>query len=219
MTGCENVQAVLFDLYNTLIEVETDEESMETYRATSAWLAYEGVEIDPETLKAEYRRLCREHAWSCGETYPEVHVERVFREICRRFCLWDIDEKRVGRRAARTFRAASLRKKRLIQGSRSLLEYFADRPLGIVSNGQRVFSERELRHLGIRDYFDVVVFSSDYGYKKPDPRLFRHALHRLGVHPENTLFIGDSYRNDILGPRRIGMQAMFIREARELAVR
>lgn len=213
MTGCEDAKAVLFDLYNTLIDIETDEGSMDTYRTTSAWLAYEGVEVDPKTLKAEYRRLCRDQIWSRGEMHPEVNVEEVFREICREFRLWDLDESQVAKRAARAFRAASLRRKRVFPQSRTLLEYLADRPLGIVSNGQRVFSEHELRHLGIRDYFDVIVFSSDYGYKKPDPRLFKCALREIGVDPGDALFIGDSYENDILGPRQIGMSSMFIHDA------
>ncbi|WP_235855572.1 HAD family hydrolase [Methanofollis fontis] len=51
----------------------------------------------------------------------------------------------------------------------------------------------------MRDYV-VVVFSSDLGYKKPEPRIFRHALSRLSVYPGSALFIGDSYRNDIGGP-------------------
>lgn len=209
----DNVQAVFFDCYNTLIEIGTDEDDPLTWQMLSSWLSYQGVSIGAQDLMHEYRRTCREQAAQRGESYPEIDVEAVFVQICRDHRLWDLDARRVGRRAARAFRAASVRKKRVFPESLRLLEHLRGLPMGIVSNGQRVFSEHELRHLGLREYFDVLVFSSDLGFKKPDPRIFVYALEKLGVDPENALFIGDSYRNDILAPRAIGMHSMFIRDA------
>jgi len=209
----DNIQAVFFDCYNTLIEIGTDEDDPLTWQLLSSWLSYQGVAIGARDLMHEYRRTCREQAVRQGESYPEIDVEAIFVQICRDHRLWDLDARRVGRRAARTFRAASVRKKKVFPESLRLLEHLRGLPMGIVSNGQRVFSEHELRHLGLRGYFDVLVFSSDLGFKKPDPRIFVYALEKLGVDPENALFIGDSYRNDILAPRAIGMHSMFIRDA------
>lgn len=209
----DGFQAVFFDCYNTLIDISTDEENPMTWQVLSSYLSYQGVAIGAEDLRREYREHCHDQVLQRGGLYPEVDVERAFVEICRDHRLWDLDARRVGRRAARTFRAASVRKKRVFPESMRLLEYFKGLPMGIVSNGQRVFSEHELRHLGLSQYFDVLVFSSDLGFKKPDPRIFRYALGRLGVDPEDALFIGDSYRNDIIAPREIGMRSMFIRDA------
>jgi putative hydrolase of the HAD superfamily len=213
MSALDGIEGVLFDCYNTLIDIRTDESTIETYRTVSSWLAYQGVSIDPEALKYEYRRQCRKRIEKKGEPFAEIKIEKVFRDICHQYCIWKIDEKKVGRRAARTFRAASIRKKQAFPESLSLLEYLRDMPKGIVSNAQRVFSEHELRHLGLYDHFDTVVFSSDHGYKKPDERLFWKALEPMGLKPEKVLFIGDSYENDILAPQRIGMRSMFIHEA------
>lgn len=209
----DGVRAVLFDCYNTLIEIDTDENSSLTWQMLSSWLSYQGVGIGAADLMREYRRICCTQALGRGEAYPEIDVGQVFAEICRDHALWKIDAHRVGRRAARTFRAASVRKKRVFPESLRLLEYLKGLPMGVVSNGQRVFSERELRHLGLSKYFDVLVFSSDVGVKKPDPRIFRYALGKLSADPAHTLFIGDSYRNDILAPREIGMRSMFVKDA------
>ncbi|HDR73648.1 MAG TPA: HAD family hydrolase [Methanoculleus sp.] len=213
MAALDEIEAVFFDCYNTLIDIRTDERSIETYRMVSAWLAYHGVSIDPVTLKYEYRRVCRDHFEGAGERFAEIRIEEVFSDICSRHRIWRIDETTLGRGAARTFRAASIRRKQAFPESLRLLEHLRGMPMGIVSNGQRVFSEQELRYLGLYDYFDTVVFSSDHGYQKPDPRLFAHALDAMRVAPEAVLFVGDSFENDILAPRTLGMRSMFIHDA------
>ena len=48
-----------------------------------------------------------------------------------------------------------------------------------------------LARLGIADRFDAVLASADVGVEKPDPRVFAHALERLGVVPGRALHIGD----------------------------
>ncbi len=45
---------------------------------------------------------------------------------------------------------------------------------------------------GIRDLFDVVFCSGDEGIAKPDPAAFRITLERLGVAPEEAVFIDDT---------------------------
>lgn len=41
-----------------------------------------------------------------------------------------------------------------------------------------------------------VVLSFEVGAAKPDPRIFREALDRLGMHPGEALMVGDSVEND-----------------------
>ena len=51
--------------------------------------------------------------------------------------------------------------------------------------------ERAARTATILDQFDVVVESSVEGIRKPDPRIYRLACDRLGVVPENAVFLDD----------------------------
>ena len=87
------------------------------------------------------------------EIYPEVRVEEIFAEICRENSVWKIDEKKLGIETSRVFRAASIRKLHAFPQSIKLIEHCINVPKCIVSNGQRVFSELELRFLGLYDYF------------------------------------------------------------------
>ena len=51
--------------------------------------------------------------------------------------------------------------------------------------------DRAAQTTAILDQFDVVVESSVEGIRKPDPRIYRLACDRLGVAPENAVFLDD----------------------------
>ena len=197
----------------TLIDVVNDEESLETYDIISRWLRYYGVDISPEKLKNKYKAKIKEAFDNSELEYPEIKVENIFSDICFENAIWNIDEKILGIETARIFRAASIRKLEVYPESQELLEAFADYPKCIVSNSQRVFSEIELKYLGLHKYFDYVIFSSDHGYKKPDQRLFEIAQKRLDLDAEEILCIGDIVEEDVEPPKKLGMRAIHIEEA------
>jgi putative hydrolase of the HAD superfamily len=64
--------------------------------------------------------------------------------------------------------------------------------------------------IGLENLFDVMVFSCDVGVAKPDEKIYKIALEKLGVKPEECLFIGDDVKNDVGGPRKIGMKSFLI---------
>lgn len=210
-----HIKGVIFDCYQTLIDIHTDEHALETYEVLSRWLAYQGVKIEPKKLWDTYMFKVRNIMEHSEEIYPEVRVEEIFAEICKENSVWKINEKQLGIETSRVFRAASIRKLRAFPQSIRLIEHCINLPICIISNGQRVFSELELRFLGLYDYFDFVIFSSDFGYKKPDLRLFITALKKMGLElePKCVMSIGDSYENDIVPARELGMSAMHVEEA------
>jgi putative hydrolase of the HAD superfamily len=214
--GIVGIKGLIFDLYNTLIEIRTDEDSMSTYEIASNWLIYQGVRIRPDELMKEYKRLVEEDLGSRWEKYPEVRVEQIFRKICKSHALWEIDEMRLGAEASRAFRAASLRRFQAFPKSLRLLKELDSYPKVVVSNGQRVFSEPEMRYLGLCDKFQHIIFSSDFGHKKPDPRIFLEAVKLLGLEPQEVLCIGDNFDNDIIPASKLGMKAMHIEESWKL---
>jgi putative hydrolase of the HAD superfamily len=214
--GIVGIKGLIFDLYNTLIDIRTDEESISTYEPVSKWLIYQGVKISPEDLKAEYRLMVKKDMESRWEKHPEVRVEQVFAKICKSHALWEIEEDLLGAETARTFRAGSLRRLQVFPQSLNLLAELEAYPKIIVSNGQRVFSEKEMRYFGLYDRFQSVIFSSDFGRKKPDPRIFLEAVRQLGLEPEEIMCIGDNFDNDITPAARLGMRALHIEEAWKL---
>lgn len=66
---------------------------------------------------------------------------------------------------------------------------------------------------------DALVLSYEVGLAKPDPAIFHLVCEKLGLPPEEILFVGDTPSADIEGPRAVGMPAMLISEfmSRDLA--
>ncbi|TGC10632.1 HAD family hydrolase [Methanolobus halotolerans] len=215
MSGNNQIKGLIFDCYGTLIDIKTDENSPYTYDAVSKWLQYHGVKIGPDTLKENYFRKVKAKMAQSDEKCPEIKIEEIFADICSENSIWDINTIELGIETSKVFRSASLRKLEIFQESVAVLVKHFYMPKCIVSNGQRVFSEQELRFLGLYDHFDFIVFSSDLGYKKPDHRLFKYAMERLGLEPHQLLSLGDTLENDIIPPQELGMRSMHIKEAWE----
>jgi len=81
--------------------------------------------------------------------------------------------------------------------------------LCVISNF--VWGAPELIHdLELARHFEALVISARVGFQKPNPGIFRHALEQMRVVPERALHVGDSYRADVLGARRLGIGAVLI---------
>ena len=84
-----------------------------------------------------------------------------------------------------------------------------DLELGIISNfDSRLFTV--MRGLGIADSFDTVTISSLAQAAKPSPRIFRIALEKHAIDPEEALHVGDSLREDVEGATKAGLQAVLL---------
>lgn len=66
----------------------------------------------------------------------------------------------------------------------------------------------QLDRLDLRQYFDAVLFSSEIGWRKPDPRIFSELLTRIGLPASSVWFVGDEWEADIEGARGVGMPAI-----------
>lgn len=76
--------------------------------------------------------------------------------------------------------------------------------IAVVSNWDCALDEI-LRDTGIRSLVDVVVASAVAGARKPDPRIFAHALRELGVAPEAAQHCGDRPDEDCRGALSAGI--------------
>jgi len=62
----------------------------------------------------------------------------------------------------------------------------------------------------LKNRFDATLFSYKLGIRKPDPRIYKHALDALGVSAADSLFVGDGGSDEHRGARAVGMQAVFV---------
>jgi len=81
---------------------------------------------------------------------------------------------------------------------------------GLISN--TIFPSRahevDLDNFGLTPYIDFRLYSSDFGYRKPYPGIYEEGLRLIGLAPDETLFVGDRYIEDVEGPMGAGMPAI-----------
>ena len=92
-----------------------------------------------------------------------------------------------------------------------LADYFKSlRPrfrTGVLSNGFVGAREREQHAYGFEDICDVIVYSQEEGFKKPDAHIYEIVLRQLDVRPHEALFL-DDVESCVDGARRVGMDAV-----------
>lgn len=79
--------------------------------------------------------------------------------------------------------------------------------LGLVSNASPSLRHQLIRWPHVLGLFEVVLISAEVGLRKPDPRIYRLALRRLQLAPEEALFVDDKARN-VEGARAVGMEGI-----------
>ncbi|UCE96644.1 MAG: HAD family hydrolase [Candidatus Bathyarchaeota archaeon] len=86
--------------------------------------------------------------------------------------------------------------------------------LGLISNGYEDGLHRLLRDLNLgKSTFDIVVGIDTVQCMKPHPDIFKYALRKLKVRPEEALFVGDELEVDYNGAKNVGIQALLIDRA------
>jgi putative hydrolase of the HAD superfamily len=64
--------------------------------------------------------------------------------------------------------------------------------------------------MDIDGYFDAVLTSVEFGWRKPHPAIYTEALARLGIDAAQAVFVGDTYVADFAGPEAAGIRAYLI---------
>ncbi|MBA3468253.1 MAG: HAD family hydrolase [Herpetosiphonaceae bacterium] len=191
-------QVVLFDLYGTLIDIHTDERSRAVWQPLARFLRYQGLPADDQKLRHEFFSLMRQIRRASPERHPEWDGGVVFGTLLR--ALGYAGEAGFITEVAQLFRVLSMRRLGLFSDTLPLLQHLHGRyRMGLISDAQRCFLEPELAEVGLSQFFDHIVVSSDYGYRKPDPRLFAQALAAFEVPPDQAVFIGDNLLRDVSG--------------------
>jgi putative hydrolase of the HAD superfamily len=214
--------AVLFDYGHTLVDLQRPEPHLlEAYHQINQRLERELEREIPEA--ADLLVAVSENVDNAiGRSYrsgaeQEVDIADLYRTALRRIginCLeetleWVIDQEQVawfsGIVPSPHARAVLTRLRQ--RGKRTV----------IVSNA--AFPPRsmrdQLRHIEFIDLFDATVYSSEFGVRKPNPAIYQEALRLAGVAAERALFIGDRMREDVRGPRSVGMEAVLTHEFRQ----
>ena len=204
------LEAILFDLYGTLVDIWTDEWNLSTYYTLSQFLSYNNITVNPEELAAKYQEKTANQMMARSGRYCEIDVFQVFEEILGEG-LGKQPERALVILVARLFRSLTRQRFDLFEDTWPTLEQLsADYRLGIVTDAQWVFSEPEIRILQLNRFFETIVLSSRYFVRKPDPQIYAHALKAMWMSPDQALYVGNDLSEDVPGPQAINMPVVLI---------
>jgi putative hydrolase of the HAD superfamily len=215
------VRAVIFDIYNTLLEVGPAPEDAEK-QWPGLWREYFGNE--PRLRLSQFKSACdrviaREHeaARAAGVSYPEVFWPGVLGEVLPEFTRLETSLRRAFMRG----HARLTHTLQLFRDAPTLLRRLHERDvlLGLASNSQPYTLpelEAEFAPSGLSAgifHPSLRFLSFENGFSKPDPHVFRllaARLRALGITTAESLVVGDRKDNDVEPARAQGFQTWLL---------
>lgn len=208
------VKAVLFDLFDTLLLLESDEVYYERcMRKMHEFLVENGVPVQFDDFIHVYfevrDRFYSESRKTLNEPHFNVRVSQVLKKLGYDHGVADP----IVAGATKAFAEEFTRYIRLDSNTVNVLQKLRGRyKLGLVSNFSIPECGRDLlERFGPREYFDVIVISGEINQRKPSPEIFQKALQSLCVTPSETVFVGDTPDLDVKGPKGIGIKTILIK--------
>jgi HAD superfamily hydrolase (TIGR01549 family) len=81
--------------------------------------------------------------------------------------------------------------------------------IGLISNLGSLY-KKPFFDLQLDEYFDEILFSCDVGLRKPDPKIYQRMIEKLKIEPNRAIMTGDKIHADVDGPKSIGMNAVHL---------
>ena len=201
-------KAIFFDADDTLFDYPCAERA-----ALLACLKEFRIPVEPGSFIAAYRRHNHDvwREFERGETdQATLRVER-FRRLAVELAIPDLPLERV----SALYLAALADQSQLLPGALDLVRGLAKEfPLALITNGIAAVQNKRFAASPITACFRSIVISEEVGIAKPDPRIFRPALEKLGVAAADVLYVGDSVTSDMAAARNAGMDFCWVNPGR-----
>jgi putative hydrolase of the HAD superfamily len=208
----------IFDLYGTLIDINTDEWNDGLWKKLRILYAYHGAKYTFRELNNEYGRLVELEKAAVRSRHPEytvidIKIEKVFRTLFTQKGVKPSDELVLF--VAEAFRCYSTKYITLYPGVIDLLDTLKakGKKIYLLSNAQRSFTENELNMFGLTKYFDGICISSDEECSKPDTHYYQILFDRFKLKKSESIMIGNDYISDIGGAADFGIDSLYIHQS------
>jgi putative hydrolase of the HAD superfamily len=144
-----------------------------------------------------------------GERWPEFDMEVVWSTVLQ---MLGLNSPFLVESCCKLFRLVSRERFQLFSDTLPSLRALKNRgaPLVMLSNAQGVFFFEEVEMLGLKPFFSYFLVSSNWGFRKPDPRLFALACTLCGFPPAEVVYVGDDTDADVKGAESIGMRTVLV---------
>jgi putative hydrolase of the HAD superfamily len=212
----ENVKAIGFDLFNTLITMEFEALKDALSRLTSS-LRGNGFAI-------EHTDFVRAHSEAVLEFLEQT--KRDGKESHNRFWISTAlaklghevspDDPHIST-AVDTYFSAFIQYAKLIPGTKEMLSTLRQHyRIGLLSNFTHPPAANQIiAEFDLEPFFEVVLISGDLGYRKPHLSVFEALIDQLGVEKEEIAFVGDDPEADVAGALRAGLQPVWTTYVRD----
>ena len=99
----------------------------------------------------------------------------------------------------------------LVPNTIEILTYLKEKnyKIHLITNGFLEVQSIKMQASNLDKYIDKTFVSEVVGYKKPDHRIFYHAMKEVGGTTENCVMIGDDLSVDIIPAKEIGMPHIY----------
>lgn len=204
---------LIFDLYGTLLDIHT-EENESVWEKTAIYFGFYGASFTGQELKKSFKSLMKSYESNEGQNYecfPDIPFEEVMAQLFRAKGI-EQNANTLGVNASQLFRILSIEYIKLYPNVIDALKLLRKKGyrLWLLSNAQRVFTEYELRYVGLLEQFDGIYISSDHRCRKPDERFFKALLNKQNLNPNTCLMIGNDRETDILGAKKLGISTLYM---------
>ncbi len=207
----------IFDLYGTLVDIRTNEYKYSLWKNMALIYTMNGAEYTSRELRKKYDEYLADQIAQLPKerytTHPEPQIEYVFQRL---FLEKGVEcDMTLAKATGVTFRALSLKFIKLYDGVYELFEAIRSHggKIYLLSNAQRIFTEPEIRMMGIYDEFDDILISSDEGCAKPDVMFYQRLLEKHHLDPKESIMIGNDYITDIKGSYEAGLDSLYLHTA------
>lgn len=185
-----NIQAIIFDLYGTLIYLAND---TKPYIRLFANL---GLQTSEELNQA--RRIASTEEF---QNFTDL-IKRILPDKNIAEADFSLYKQEVETETAYA---------KLYPETKKVLQELKKRCLkvGLISNVASPY-KKPFFDLGLNDYFDAVFFSCEIGFRKPDQQIYTKMIEKLKIEPAQTLMIGDNIHTDVYGSKAIGINGIHL---------
>ena len=99
----------------------------------------------------------------------------------------------------------------LVPNTMEVLNYLKEKnyKIHLITNGFLEVQSIKMQASGLDKMIDSSFVSEVVGFKKPDHRIFHHAMKEVGGNIENSVMIGDDLSVDIIPAKEIGMTHIY----------
>ena len=201
------IQNIIFDVYGTLIStgtgsIEATKEIFMSFIQSGKYLSLAG--ISPHDIYKKWKQYHREHIQTIENFRPEREIFVMdLAKLYQEFGISNCAEKDI------MPMIRSLYGRKVFEDTLSSLEQLKSKyriALGSTTDTEPLTENMVVNQLMVENVYP----SESLKVYKPQPEFYRKILEKQAWNLEETVYVGDSYEDDIVGPKKLSMKAILL---------